>query len=119
MTDSQIMTPSMASHAHAHKPMTCSPGNSSQSLTGNSHYVCILAVRERVKPLFLTRMRLGEFDPPSMNPYLKINDSQILSRRHRDLAKTAAIKSFVLLKNEEKTLPISDVTARGFRETLV
>jgi beta-glucosidase len=26
-------------------------------------------LRELVKPLFYTRMRLGEFDPPEMNPY--------------------------------------------------
>jgi hypothetical protein len=26
-------------------------------------------VLESVKPLFNTRMRLGEFDPPEMNPY--------------------------------------------------
>jgi hypothetical protein len=30
-------------------------------------------MRERVKPLFNTRMRLGEFDPPSMNPYANLD----------------------------------------------
>ena len=28
-------------------------------------------LRELVKPLFYTRMRLGEFDPPEMNPYTR------------------------------------------------
>ena len=30
-------------------------------------------VRENVKPLFYVRMRHGEFDPPSMNPYSKVS----------------------------------------------
>ncbi|KAK6170932.1 hypothetical protein SNE40_019211 [Patella caerulea] len=57
-------------------------------------------VRERVKPLFYTRMRLGEFDPPDMNPYNYINTSVIEEQAHRDLAVEAAMKSFVLLKND-------------------
>ncbi|XP_052811525.1 uncharacterized protein LOC128239100 [Mya arenaria] len=57
-------------------------------------------LRERVKPLFYTRMRLGEFDPPSLNPYLKIDLSVIQSPAHRELATKAAMQSFVLLKNE-------------------
>ncbi|KAH3736107.1 hypothetical protein DPMN_042668, partial [Dreissena polymorpha] len=56
-------------------------------------------LRERVKPLFYTRMKLGEFDPPSMNPYLQLNMSIIQSPAHRDLATLAAMESFVLLKN--------------------
>ena len=34
-------------------------------------------VRENVKPLFYTRMRLGEFDPEDMNPYTKIDYTAI------------------------------------------
>ncbi|KAK6170929.1 hypothetical protein SNE40_019209 [Patella caerulea] len=62
-------------------------------------------VRERVKPLFYTRMRLGEFDPPDMNPYNYINTSVIEEQAHIDLAVEAAMKSFVLLKNDG-TLPL-------------
>lgn len=58
------------------------------------------------KPLFYTRMRLGEFDPPSMNPYLKLNLSNIQSEAHRNLSIEAATKSFVLLKNSENLLPV-------------
>ena len=54
----------------------------------------------------MTRMRLGEFDPVSLNPYAEIKKEAILSPAHRQLAITAAIKSFVLLKNDAKTLPI-------------
>ena len=28
-------------------------------------------MRDAVSPLFMVRMRLGEFDPPEMNPYTK------------------------------------------------
>ena len=58
------------------------------------------------KPLFYTRMRLGEFDPPSMNPYMKLNLSNIQSEAHRKLSIKLATKSFVLLKNSENVLPM-------------
>ncbi|ESO88943.1 hypothetical protein LOTGIDRAFT_154011 [Lottia gigantea] len=57
-------------------------------------------VRERVKPLFYTRMRLGEFDPPEMNPYASITTDVIEEKAHRDLAVEASMKSMVLLKND-------------------
>ncbi|PVD27982.1 hypothetical protein C0Q70_10558 [Pomacea canaliculata] len=63
-------------------------------------------VRSRVKPLFYTRMRLGEFDPPDMNPYTQVNVSLIQSPAHRDLALEAAVKSLVLLKNQNGFLPL-------------
>ncbi|KAK3600408.1 hypothetical protein CHS0354_026641 [Potamilus streckersoni] len=63
-------------------------------------------VIERVKPLFYTRMRLGEFDPPAMNPYTQYNLSYIQSPGHRQLAVNAAMKSFVLLKNSDNLLPL-------------
>lgn len=71
-------------------------------------------VRERVRPLFYTRMRLGEFDPLDMNPYNAFNLSLVQSEAHRNLSLEAAAKSFVLLKNTESTLPLSlgDITGR-------
>ncbi|KAL8611353.1 hypothetical protein ACOMHN_014408 [Nucella lapillus] len=65
-------------------------------------------IRERVKPLFYTRMRLGEFDPPSMNPYSQLDLSLIQSPAHQALSLEAAKKSFVLLKNQDGFLPIKD-----------
>ena len=59
-----------------------------------------------VKPLFYTRMRHGEFDPPSMNPYMKLNMSNIQSDKHRALSIELATKSFVLLKNDGNLLPL-------------
>ena len=51
-------------------------------------------------------MRLGEFDPPEMNPYTNISIDVIQSESHRWLATQAAKMSFVLLKNEKNLLPI-------------
>ncbi|KAJ8314665.1 hypothetical protein KUTeg_006815 [Tegillarca granosa] len=63
-------------------------------------------ILENVKPLFYTRMRLGEFDPPNMNPYSYIDTTLIQSDYHRRIALTAAMKSFVLLKNLNGFLPL-------------
>ncbi|OWF39181.1 probable beta-D-xylosidase 5 [Mizuhopecten yessoensis] len=62
-------------------------------------------VRARVKPLFYTRMRLGEFDPPDLNPYNFLGLSNIQSANHRMKSLEAAMKSFVLLKNVNNLLP--------------
>ena len=58
------------------------------------------------QPMWYTRMRLGEFDPPEMNPYTNISIDVIQSESHRLLATEAAKMSFVLLKNEKNLLPI-------------
>ena len=55
--------------------------------------------------LFTARVRLGMFDPPAMDPYNKISDSELSSPAHRELAHTIANESMVLLKNDG-TLPL-------------
>ncbi|NGZ76468.1 glycoside hydrolase family 3 protein [Saccharibacillus alkalitolerans] len=55
---------------------------------------------------FRVRFRLGEFDPEEGNPYAAIDESVIMKKEHAELARTAARKSIVLLKNENKTLPL-------------
>src|SRR5947208_6630188 len=50
--------------------------------------------------LFIARMRLGMFDPPSMVPYTKIDDKELDSAAHRELARRMANESMVLLKND-------------------
>ncbi len=52
-----------------------------------------------VKRLFMTRMKLGMFDPPSKVKYSKIKYSVVDSTKHRALAHKAAQESIVLLKN--------------------
>src|SRR5437763_11195762 len=50
--------------------------------------------------LFTARMRLGMFDPPSMVPYSKIDESELDSAAHRALARRIANESMALLKND-------------------
>ncbi len=55
--------------------------------------------------LFTARMKLGMFDPPEMDPYSKIDETQLNSPEHRDLARKIADEAMVLLKNDG-TLPL-------------
>jgi beta-glucosidase len=55
--------------------------------------------------LFTARIKLGMFDPPSMVPYTKIDESELNSPAHRALALKLANESMVLLKNDG-TLPL-------------
>lgn len=63
-------------------------------------------VKTRVRPLFRTRMRLGEFDPPAMNPYNLLGPADVQTEANRQLSLEAAIRTFVLLKNQRGTLPL-------------
>ncbi len=54
----------------------------------------------------LTRFKLGIFDPPEKVPYAATPQSVICSQKHRRLAREAAVKSIVLLKNKDNILPI-------------
>ncbi|ESO84870.1 hypothetical protein LOTGIDRAFT_236081 [Lottia gigantea] len=63
-------------------------------------------VRESMKQTLYTRFRLGEFDPPGMNPYKKLDPSIIQSPDHQLLSVEAALKTFVLLKNRGNFLPM-------------
>ncbi|XP_035825801.1 beta-xylosidase/alpha-L-arabinofuranosidase 1 [Aplysia californica] len=63
-------------------------------------------VRSRVKDLFYTRMRLGEFDPPEDNPYAKLGLKDVLTPEHVALTEEAAAKTIVLLKNQRNALPL-------------
>ncbi|MFO7635198.1 MAG: glycoside hydrolase family 3 C-terminal domain-containing protein [Caldilinea sp.] len=61
-----------------------------------------------VTRIYTTRFKLGMFDPPEMVPYASIPESVINSDAHRQLAYEAALKSIVLLKNENDILPLRD-----------
>ncbi len=55
--------------------------------------------------LFTARVRLGMFDPPEMVPYSKIDEKELDSPAHREMALDLANKAMVLLKNDG-TLPL-------------
>ncbi|XP_017683744.1 PREDICTED: probable beta-D-xylosidase 2 [Lepidothrix coronata] len=81
--------------------------------------ITLQMLRDRVRPLFYTRMRLGEFDPPEMNPYSALDLSVVQSPEHRNLSLEAAVKSFVLLKNIRGTLPLRAQDLPGQRLAVV
>ncbi|WP_036930479.1 glycoside hydrolase family 3 protein [Prevotella sp. 10(H)] len=60
-----------------------------------------------LKRLFYARFKLGMFDSDSKNPYAQIPYSVLDSEKHRQDALDMARKSIVLLKNNNRTLPLS------------
>lgn len=52
------------------------------------------------------RMRLGLFDSEERNPYTKISPTVIGSAKHQEVALNAARECIVLLKNENRMLPL-------------
>jgi beta-glucosidase len=71
-------------------------------------------VRESIKPLFYTRMRLGQFDPPELNPFATLDPNDyVQSPAHQALSLKVALKSFVLLKNTNNFLPLPEGTVFG------
>ncbi|MBE0650993.1 MAG: glycoside hydrolase family 3 C-terminal domain-containing protein [Bacteroidales bacterium] len=60
-----------------------------------------------VARILTVKFRLGMFDPQSMVPYSKIPYDVVDSKQHRALALQTALKSIVLLKNQDNILPLS------------
>ncbi len=66
-------------------------------------------INESLAILLRTRFELGLFDPPKMNPYTSIPTSVIRCEKHKQLAREAAAKSVVMLKNDN-VLPLKKDT---------
>lgn len=64
-------------------------------------------------PLLKTRFKLGMFDPKGENPYSQITPEVINSEKHRQLAREAAAKSVVMLKNNG-ALPLKNDLSQYF-----
>lgn len=57
-------------------------------------------------PVIRTRIKLGLLDNPDANPYSKIQPDVVNCTQHQQLAYETAVKSIVLLKNDNQTLPL-------------
>ncbi|WP_424000210.1 glycoside hydrolase family 3 C-terminal domain-containing protein [Haloarcula salina] len=64
------------------------------------------ALSEAARHVLSVRFRLGEFDPPSEDPYADIGEEVIGRPEHRELAREAARKQAVLLKNDDDAGPL-------------
>ena len=64
--------------------------------------------------LLRTRFKLGLFEPEATRPFSNVSPDVIGSDAHRRLAREAAAKSIVLLKNAGDTLPISKQVPKIF-----
>lgn len=67
--------------------------------------VSIATIDEAVRRVLRVKFRLGLFDKPYADESLE--QREIFKQANREAAKTAAERSFVLLKNDNETLPIS------------
>jgi beta-D-xylosidase 4 len=67
-------------------------------------------VDERLGNLFSVYFKLGIFDPTANQPYLKLGPQHVNSAKHATLAREAAQKATVLLKNSKGRLPLSKGT---------
>ncbi len=63
-------------------------------------------IDRNLRELLPTRFRLGLFDPVGKNPFDAIGVASIRSPEHIKLAREAAVKSMVLLKNKNNILPL-------------
>ena len=67
--------------------------------------ILMATIDEAVRRILRMKFRLGLFEKPFADEALE--QREIFKQAYRDFAKTAAERSFVLLKNEEATLPIN------------
>ncbi|MEM7510976.1 MAG: glycoside hydrolase family 3 N-terminal domain-containing protein [Bacteroidota bacterium] len=71
-------------------------------------------VDRNLRELFPTLFRLGIMDEEGSGPYDDIGLEVVRSQEHLDLTYEAASKSIVMLKNEDKLLPLPSSTRKVF-----
>lgn len=70
-------------------------------------------ITQAAERLFITRIKLGMFDPPERVAYTQIPYSVNDSETHKALALEAARQSIVLLKNADNLLPLDKTTLKS------
>ena len=70
-----------------------------------------------VRRALAIRFRLGEFDPPELDPYRALEPELVNCPTHRPLARDAARQAIVLLKHECQVLPLAHRPRRRGRPT--
>ncbi|MEU4195485.1 glycoside hydrolase family 3 C-terminal domain-containing protein [Kribbella sp. NPDC026611] len=63
-----------------------------------------------VRRVLAIRFRLGEFDPPELDPYHALEPEVVNCPAHRQLAHDAARQAIVLLKHDGQALPLAAST---------
>ena len=72
----------------------------------NQKLVTLDSIKEAVTRSFYLRMRVGDFDPPSMVPYQFIDKSHLNTPMNQELNLEVTRQSIVLLKNLKGGLPL-------------
>ena len=98
---------SAASALHAGVNLDCS--DVLQECAGKALEQGLIAEAEidaALRPLLTTEMKLGFFDPADVSAYRTYREDSIHNAAHIALAREAAQKSIVLLKNDKNILPL-------------
>ncbi len=69
-------------------------------------------INKAVYDVLSIRFRLGDFDPPGLNPYAAITPAVIDDAAHQALSRKAADEAMVLLKNDHQALPLNPSSTR-------
>jgi beta-glucosidase len=86
--------------------LSCGPEFEALDFALQDRLLPIEDVDRSVRRLFEARFRLGMFDPPDRVPWSKLTLADVDTDANRELSRTAARESIVLLKNDRNTLPL-------------
>lgn len=87
--------------------LSCGPEYGSLLAAVKDGYISENEIDVSVKRLFEARFKLGMFDPPARVKYASISPDENNTPKNRAMAREVARQSIVLLKNENKVLPLT------------
>ncbi|NTV77677.1 MAG: hypothetical protein HGA25_00670, partial [Clostridiales bacterium] len=79
----------------------------------NKGLITIEDINRSVRNSFRTRIRLGLYDGANECPYESLGEESINSKEHQNIALKMASESIVLLKNENRLLPLKPKTVKS------